>query len=88
MKAKYSKAASPKLFTFQTAAITGFSCYNVMPPPPRTIALYPCLPLYIKDLVKEDVVDWLAAVGLAVCKVWLLQMLLCVCECKDRDFKE
>jgi hypothetical protein len=33
-------------------------------PSPRTIALPPCLPLYIKDSLKEDAVDCLR--GLAV----------------------
>jgi hypothetical protein len=40
---------SPKLFTFREAG-TGFSGYNVTPLP----AAPPCLPLDIKDSLKED----------------------------------
>jgi hypothetical protein len=48
-KARCSSAAFPKLFN------AGFSCYNVTPlPENRIVALPPCLPLDIKDLLKKD----------------------------------
>jgi hypothetical protein len=77
-KAKCNTAAFPKVFTFRERA--GFSCYNVMPFP-KNCAPAPCLPLYIKDLLKEDrglveevngLIGWLwaaceVAAGLFVC---------------------
>jgi hypothetical protein len=43
-----------KLFIFrERSRNAGFSCYNVTPLP-RTVAPPPCLPLDIKDSLKED----------------------------------
>jgi hypothetical protein len=55
-RAKCSTAAFPKVFTFRERA--GFSCYNVMPLP-GSAAPPPCLPLDIKDSLKEDAGDWI-----------------------------
>jgi hypothetical protein len=60
---KCSTVAFPKIFMFRERA--DFSCYNVTPSL-RTVAPPPCLPLYIKDLLKENVgrdglIGWLLA---------------------------
>jgi hypothetical protein len=53
VETKCSTAALPKLFILRERA--SFSCYNVMP------ISTSCLPLYIKDSLKEVkvLVDWL-----------------------------
>jgi hypothetical protein len=38
---------------FDEVGTAGFSCYNVMPLQ-KTVAPPPCLPLEVKDLLKED----------------------------------
>jgi hypothetical protein len=59
------------------------SCYTVTPFL-RTVAPPPCLPLYIKDLLKEDAVYWLDLV-----EDWLIGWLLarggsyCRVACKN-----
>jgi hypothetical protein len=52
-KAKFSRAAFPKLFMFREVG-TQVSLVTVSWLSPRTVAPPPCLPLYIKDSLKED----------------------------------
>jgi hypothetical protein len=52
-KARCSTAAFPKLFTFREVAMQ-VSLVTMLRPSPRTAAPSPCLPLDIKDLLKED----------------------------------
>jgi hypothetical protein len=52
-KAKCSTAAFPKLFTFREVRMQ-VSLVSVSLPSPRTVAAPPCLPLDIKDSLKED----------------------------------
>jgi hypothetical protein len=53
-KASCSSTAFPKLFTFrERSRNAGFSCYNVIPLP-ENCAQPPCLPLGIKDSLKEN----------------------------------
>jgi hypothetical protein len=57
-KAKCSTAAVPKLFTFRERSRKfrdiGMQVSLVVCPSPRTVAPPPCLPLDIKDSLKED----------------------------------
>jgi hypothetical protein len=55
-------ATFPKLFTFRESRFHLFQCHA---PHQRTVTPPPCLPLYIKDLLKEyggfwiGLIDWL-----------------------------
>jgi hypothetical protein len=53
-KAKCSTAAFPKLFGSEKEVGTQVSLVTMSHPFPRTVALPPCLPLNIKDSLKED----------------------------------
>jgi hypothetical protein len=53
-KATCSTAAFPNLFTFREVGMQ-VSLVTMSQPSPRTVAPPPCLPLDIKDLLKEDV---------------------------------
>jgi hypothetical protein len=52
--AKCSTAAFPKLFTFRERSREQVSLVTVSHPSLRTVASPPCLPLYIKNLLKEE----------------------------------
>jgi hypothetical protein len=54
VKAKCGTAAFPKMFTFREVGNAGSSCY-ISCPSLRTVEPPPCLPLDIKDSLKEDV---------------------------------
>jgi hypothetical protein len=53
MKTKCSSAAFPKLFTLREVG-SQVSLVTMSCPSLRTVAPPPCLPLAIKDLLKED----------------------------------
>jgi hypothetical protein len=52
-RAKCSIAAFPKLFMFKEVG-KQVSLVTMSHPSLRIVALPPCLPLYVKDLLKED----------------------------------
>jgi hypothetical protein len=52
-RGKCSTAAFPKLFTFREVGMQ-VSHVTMLCPSPRTVAPPPCLPLDIKDSLKED----------------------------------
>jgi hypothetical protein len=51
--AKCNTAAFPKVFTFIKVGMQ-ISLVTMSRPSPRTVAPSPCLPLYVKDLLKEE----------------------------------